>query len=145
MPEVLIYHRTWNDPDWHRDRNRLPADQKSFIDESLASLYQALLHCRYPRDRELQEWSPSKYSVSSVRAKWGEWIKYRLGDRDNRARVVIVFRSKENRIYLIARTLPHDSAHLKGLTGGRKFPRARITYRRVKELRPAGAGNFKLG
>lgn len=116
MPEVLLSPGTWRDQDWSRDHGRLPSEQKSLIDKSLAGLHAALQRCRHPRDTDtLQEWSPAEYYVSSGLRAAGEWTKYKLGDRDNSARVIVLFRPKEDKIYLVARTITHDYRHLREL------------------------------
>ena len=45
----------------------------------------------------------------------GQWVEYRLGDADNRARAIICFDAREQIIYLVARTVIHDHTALREL------------------------------
>jgi len=76
----------------------------------------ALQKCHHPRfDRELQKWSPSKWDVPRLLATKGDWVEYRLGDKENKGRAIICFDSKERIVYLVARTAIHDHTSLREL------------------------------
>jgi len=124
LPEVLIFPGTWKDPEWNRDFNRLPPAEKFSIQKSIEGLYEALQQCRHPlQDRNLKDWSPSEYKASPAQAKLGQWVKYRIGDREARGRVVIIFMASDDVIYLVGRTLTHDYPHLRELVSRFRVPK----------------------
>ena len=115
MPELRKYH-TWDDPRWRTSLEKLRPDQKFILNDSLSRLLQALQKCSNPRrDGELQEWLPSRWDVPRQQATRGEWVEFRLGDEENRARVIICFDRSEQVIYLVARTAIHDHTALREL------------------------------
>lgn len=125
MPEVLLYPATWSNPEWRRDFNRLSADQKYVITDSLNRLHSALQECSHPiSDPNLQEWEPAKFTINRTQAGWGgEWVKYRLSDRDNRGRVIAVYFCDDDRIYLVDKTITHDTQHLRRAAEKFKVPK----------------------
>lgn len=115
MPELRVAP-SWQDLRWRTALNKLPSQQQFFLNDSLRRLLLALRECRHPRrDAKLQEWSPSRWDVPRAQATMGEWVEYRLGDSENRARAIICFDAKDQAIYLVARTAIHDHAALRGL------------------------------
>jgi hypothetical protein len=115
LPELRKYH-TWDDSRWRAALEKLPANQKFVLNDSLTRLLRALQKCGDPRrDGQLQEWRPSRWDVPRQQATSGDWVEYRLGDEENRARVIICFDSREQVIYLVARTVIHDHTSLREL------------------------------
>src|SRR5262245_54219575 len=104
LPE-LRKHFTWDDPRWRKAFERLPAGQKLALENSLRDLLTALKTCNHPqRDAPLQRWLPSRWDVPRQLTTRGDWVEYRLGDEENRARAIICFDSRDQVIYLVART-----------------------------------------
>lgn len=113
MPEIRLAH-TWKDPRWQATIGRLPPVQRFAIENSLRLLIEALKTCRHPRlDGAFQGWNPTKWDAPRQQATRGDWIEYRLGDDENRARAIICWDSKEGVIYLVARTVIHDHTALR--------------------------------
>jgi hypothetical protein len=97
---------------------KLGPHPKFVIEASLRSLLAELQKCTSPsRDPVFQSWAPSRWDVPRHLATLGEWVEYRLGDKENRARAIICFDESENSIYLVARTAIHDHASLRELVG----------------------------
>jgi hypothetical protein len=116
LPEIK-QAPSWTDPRWTAALNKLSPNQQLILKNSLRALLLALSSCRDPmRDKELRIWLPSKWYVPHQQAREGEWIEYRLGDDDNRARAIVCFDRKADVIYLVARTPIHDHASLRELT-----------------------------
>lgn len=115
MPELRLHH-TWKDPRWRTALEKLPANQKFLLEESLRKLLQALQVCRDPQgDGALQAWRPTRWDAPRLQTTRAQWVEYRLGDADNRARAVICFDAREQVIYLVARTVIHDHTALREL------------------------------
>jgi hypothetical protein len=74
-------------------------------------------------DAEFQRWSPSRWDVPRQQATAGDWVEYRLGDDENRARAIVCFDAKEQVIYLVARTAIHDHTSLRELVGAFRVPK----------------------
>lgn len=121
MPDLRRYIKGWNDPRWAAAVQKLPSNQKFALEQSLTGLLEALKECKHPRlDAKLQAWLPSRWDAPRDVATRGEFVEYRLGDRDNRARVIVCFDQKEKVIYLVARTVIHDHAALRELVASFK-------------------------
>ena len=115
MPELRSYY-TWRDPRWQSALSKAPASLRFLLEDSLRRLLRALQECRDPRlDSQLQEWSPTRWDVPRLQATKGEWVEFRLGDNENRARAIVCFDRKEQVIYLVARTVIHDHGALREL------------------------------
>lgn len=99
---------------WSEEIKKLQASTRFLIEESLRQLLEALRVCRDPLlDGALQQWSPSKWDVPRKIATAGKWVEYRLGDDENRARVIICHEA--DTIHLVARTPIHDHTSLRRL------------------------------
>jgi hypothetical protein len=108
---------SWTDPRWQTALSRLTSGQQLVLKNSLRELLRALLVCRDPlRDKEFRRWAPSRWSVPQSQTREGEWVEYRLGDDDNRARAIVCFDRTAGTIYLVARTPIHDHDSLRELT-----------------------------
>ncbi|RME96950.1 MAG: hypothetical protein D6773_16460 [Alphaproteobacteria bacterium] len=117
MPELRLAPQ-WRDPRWKKGLDRLTAQQKLVIENSLRGLLRTLKHCRDPLlDDCLTTWAPSRWYVAREQARAGTWVEYRLGDDDNRARAIVCYDRKEQVIYLVARTVIHDHGSLRELVG----------------------------
>lgn len=113
MPEIRIFEHGWRDRRWKKGLHKLPDDQVRKIEESLRGLIVALESCTHPiLDPTLQSWSPSTWHAPGSQKRRGTWCEYRLGDRNNRARVIACHDESERVIYLIARTVTHDHRRL---------------------------------
>jgi hypothetical protein len=113
LPEIRLA-KTWKDPGWREALQKLQASAKFALEQSLVELVKALQECRSVKlDPSLQQWSPSRWDPPRDQATQGEWAEYRLGDSENRARVVICFDKEEDVIYLVARTAIHDHTALR--------------------------------
>jgi len=117
LPRILIAN-TWHaDRHWKKSLRKVPRERVEFLVQALLELVAALEHCAHPQlSPELQRWSPVKYH--SPRKKKGEWVEYHLGDRGNRARVVVCYLREEDVIFLVARTAIHDHRRLRMVTEG---------------------------
>lgn len=113
MPEIRIFEDGWRDRRWKKGLGKLQKKDVGRIEESLRELIVALQGCRHPvLDPALQKWSPSTWHAPQAKKRRGSWCEYRLGDRHNRARVVVCHDPSEQVIYLVARTVVHDHRRL---------------------------------
>lgn len=114
MPELRI-SPSWRER-WRHSLQKLTPTQKFVLEGSLRELLEALASCKDPRrDRKLQRWRPTEWVTARTQSRQGEWIEYRLGDAENRARAIICFDAEEDVIYLVARTAIHDHDFLRKL------------------------------
>ena len=115
MPELRISPQL-RDQRWRKGYQRLTPGQKLVIDNSLRELLRTLQVCRDPMlDYALQQWRPTRWAVARKQAQEGEWIEYRLGDDDNRARAIVCYDKQEDVVYLVARTAIHEHSSLREL------------------------------
>lgn len=127
MPDLFIAP-SWSDQRWQKAVQKLTSLQKLALENSLRELLTALKGCRHPMvDEVFKKWRPSRWDVPRIQATQGEWIEYRLGDDDNRGRVIICFDRKDNAIYLVARTPIHDHSSLRELVAKFSSKRPRST------------------
>lgn len=116
LPEVWIAPTWSSDRHWKRGFERLSADQRELLTASLEDLVRALEVCRHPQlDPALARWSPTRWNAPGRQKARGSWVEYRLGDRGNKARVIVCYDSRADRIYLVARTAIHDHDRLTAL------------------------------
>lgn len=112
MPEIRIFDEGWRDRRWKKSLRKLQKDDER-IEESLRDLISALQVCTHPiLDPGLQRWSPTSWHAPGRQRRLGSWCEYRLGDRNNRARVIACHDPSEGVIYLVARTAIHDHRRL---------------------------------
>ncbi len=106
----------WRDPRWRRGFRRLAPAQQLVLKNSLTDLLKTLRDCRDPMlDNALQPWEPTRWAVARDHAKRGRWIEYRLGDDDNRARVIVCHDRRGDTVFLVARTAIHEHGALREL------------------------------
>lgn len=100
--------RDWS-KGWHEALQRLPATDQLHIKNSLFELVKRLAVCSNAmEDRALAPWLPRPWVVTRVQRSQGMWVEYSLGDRDNRARVIVCHMVAAEVVYLVARTAVHD-------------------------------------
>jgi len=104
---------------WREAAQKLQAAERFVLNQSLKELAEALRTCRDPMlDPELRRWSPSRWEVPRAQATAGQWVEYRLGDSENRGRVIVCCDREEDAIYLVAATPIHDHASLRAMVRG---------------------------
>ena len=111
MPEI----RQWKDwsKGWREGLQRLPPSDQALINNSLRELLERLATCSHALDdRSLVPWQPKPWSVPRAQRSQGVWAEYSLGDRDNRARVIVCQMVAAEVVYLVARTAIHDHSGL---------------------------------
>lgn len=118
MPEVRIYEPGWFDRRWEKSLKRQNRDEREQLERALVDLTADLAACRHPHlDNRMQRWSPSRWHAPGKQQAHGHWYEYRLGDRKNRARVIVCHDPKEDVVYLVARTAIHDLERLQAVVG----------------------------
>ena len=116
MAEIRLW-RDWS-AGWQDELHKLPATAQAQINASLSNLVQALASCTdVLSDPALAEWGPKKWETAQAQRSRGIWAEYHLGDRDNRARVVVCHMVEKDQIHLVARTAVHDHTKLRELVG----------------------------
>jgi hypothetical protein len=117
LPEI----RKWKDWDkgWREGLQRLPPSDQLLINNSLLELLRRLAVCSHAlEDSSLASWRPTRWGVQRVQRSQGIWVEYRLGDRDNRARVIVCHMVAAEVVYLVARTAIHDHEGLNKVVSG---------------------------
>jgi len=116
LPEIWIAPTWESDRHWRRGFEKLSAEQQVALTSSLEGLVRALGSCRHPHlDPAVAPWSPTRWNAPGRQRARGSWIEYRLGDEGNKARVIVCHDSRDDRIYLVARTAIHDHDRLSAL------------------------------
>ena len=116
---------SWN-KHWPEAIQRLTASQKFRLEDSLRRLLEALTKCRSLKlDNSLLEWSPSRWDTPLRQGTQGEWVEYRLGDEENKGRVIVCYDAQQDVIYLVTRSPTHDLTTLRELTAQFTVPRRR--------------------
>jgi hypothetical protein len=102
--------KAWDNPDWTREFERLGAVAKLQIRNSLDDLLRRLLVTPdLLKDPVLRPWYPKPYDCrSSEQQAMGQWIYFRLGDDENRARIVVCYAKNTDVLFLAGRTVIHD-------------------------------------
>lgn len=119
MSEVRIYEPGWKDRRWEKSLRRLPQDQRDHLNAALVELAGDLMECRHPHlDPRMQRWHPTRWNAPRLQKRHGDWYEFRLGDRKNKARVIICHDARNQVIYLAARTAIHDLDRLQRVVGG---------------------------
>lgn len=109
---------------WPEKIQRLTAEQKFHLEDSLGRLLEALKECYSLKlDNSLLEWSPSRWDTPLKQAQQGEWVEYRLGDEENKGRAIVCYVAREDIIYLVARSPIHDLTTLRDMTAQFTVPR----------------------
>lgn len=111
--------------------SRLSPVQQASLKGSLKGLLTALQVTRDPMlDTALQVWAPTNWDPPRIQGTYGKWVEYRLGDAENRGRVIICYDRENDAIYLVARTAIHDHTSLRELVA---------SFRPQKILQPGSA------
>lgn len=119
MPEIQVYETGWQDRRWSKSLKRLANNEREKLENALVELATDLAACTHPHlDGRMQRWSPTRWHAPGKQQKLGNWYEYRLGDRHNRARVIVCHDVKEDVIYLVARTAIHDLERLARIVSG---------------------------
>jgi hypothetical protein len=106
LPEV----RQWKDwgKGWREGLQRLPPSDQALINSSLLELLEHLAVCSHVlKDNSLARWQPRPWGVPRTQQSQGVWAEFSLGDRDNRARVIVCHMVAAEVVYLVARTATH--------------------------------------
>lgn len=107
--------RDWS-KGWHEALQRLPPADQLHIKNSLSELVKRLAVCSHAlEDRDLAPWLPRPWAVARAQRSQGIWVEYSLGDRDNRARVIVCYMVAAEVVYLVARTAVHDHERLNSI------------------------------
>lgn len=113
MLEIRIWDAGWQDRRWSKALKKLPPQERDRLNDALKELTADLASCKHPLlDPALQRWGPTKWHAPGKQKRHGDWYEYRLGDKKNAARVIVCHDSRDDVIYLVARTAVHDLARI---------------------------------
>lgn len=114
--QVGFHEDTWVDRKWDKAVDKLPAQDRQRIDDSLAALIEELRDANHPTlANELQRWQPKAYHPPRP-VRGTSFYEYRLKHRRNTARAVAAYRpggaGEPGEVAMVARTVTHDNKRL---------------------------------